>query len=143
MEGTVGTLVEVNCETDFVARTDDFKELCKDIAMQICAMNPLYVKKEDVPAELIEKEKQIYREEALKTGKPEKVAGKIVDGKVEKFLKDVLCFHRCTLFQTRADLLNQTIRFLLKRVFLLEFLETKVFTQKDLGSPQKMAPLQE
>jgi len=62
MEGTVGAMVEVNCETDFVARTDDFKELVKDIAMQVAAMNPIYVKREDVPPEVLEKEKAIYRD---------------------------------------------------------------------------------
>ncbi|OGF48345.1 MAG: elongation factor Ts [Candidatus Firestonebacteria bacterium RIFOXYA2_FULL_40_8] len=88
MEGTVGAMVEVNCETDFVAKTDDFKELAKDIAMQIAAMNPLYVKREDVPAELLEKERAIYREEVAKSGKPANIIDKIVEGKLEKFYKD-------------------------------------------------------
>lgn len=88
MEGTVGAMVEVNCETDFVAKTDDFKELAKDIAMQVAAMNPLYVKREDVPAELIEKEKAIYRDEVAKSGKPANIVEKIVEGKLEKFFKD-------------------------------------------------------
>ena len=89
MEGTVGAMVEVNCETDFVARTEDFRELCKDIAMQICAMNPLYVRREDIAPEVLEKERSIFKEEAIKSGKPEKIAEKIVEGKVEKFYKDV------------------------------------------------------
>ena len=88
MEGTVGAMVEVNCETDFVAKTDDFKELAKDIAMQVAAMNPLYVKREDVPAELLEKERAIYREEVAKSGKPANIIDKIVEGKLEKFYKD-------------------------------------------------------
>ena len=88
MEGTVGAMVEVNCETDFVAKTDDFKELAKDIAMKVAAMNPLYVKREDVPAELLEKERAIYREEVAKSGKPANIIDKIVEGKLEKFYKD-------------------------------------------------------
>ncbi len=84
--GRIGVLVELNCETDFVAKTDDFQELVKDIAMHIAAANPSYVKKEDVPAGVIEKEKEIYASQI--TGKPPHVAGKIVEGKLEKFYSD-------------------------------------------------------
>jgi elongation factor Ts len=86
--GKIGVLVEVNCETDFVARTDEFQQLVKDIAMQIAAMSPEYVSREDVPPEVIEKEKEIYREEALRSGKPERVVEKIVEGKLEKFFEE-------------------------------------------------------
>ena len=85
---TVGAMVEVNCETDFVARTDDFKELAKDIAMQVAAMNPIYVRREDVPPEVLEKEKAIYKDEVAKSGKPANIVEKIVEGKLEKFYKD-------------------------------------------------------
>jgi len=77
--GKVGTIVEVNCETDFVANTKEFQEFAKDIAMQITASVPLYVKREDVPAEAIEKEKNIYRKQALESGKPEKIVDKIAE----------------------------------------------------------------
>jgi elongation factor Ts len=87
--GKVGTMVEVNCETDFVANTKEFQEFVKDIAMQITASNPLYVKREDIPAEEIEKEKNIYRKQALESGKPEKIIDKIAEGKVEKFYQEV------------------------------------------------------
>lgn len=83
----VGVLVEVKCETDFVAKTDEFRQLVKDIAMQIAAANPLYVKREDVPAIIINKEKEIYASQV--TGKPSHVAEKIIDGKLEKFYSDV------------------------------------------------------
>jgi elongation factor Ts len=86
--GKIGVIVEVNCETDFVARTDEFQQLVKDIAMQIAAMSPEYVSREDVPPEVIEKEKEIYREEALRSGKPERVVEKIVEGKLEKFFEE-------------------------------------------------------
>ena len=79
----IGVLVEVNCETDFVARTDDFRQLVKDIAMHIAAANPAYLSREDVPQEIIEREKRIYREQIK--DKPEHVIDKIVEGKLEKF----------------------------------------------------------
>ena len=85
--GKIGTLVEVNCETDFVAKTDDFKELVKDIAMHIAAANPQYLMREDVPQEALEREKEIYR--AQVSGKPPQVVGKIIEGKLEKFYTDV------------------------------------------------------
>lgn len=87
--GKVGTMVEINCETDFVANTKEFQEFAKDIAMQITASNPLYVKREDIPAEEIEKEKNIYRKQALESGKPEKIVDKIAEGKLEKFYQEV------------------------------------------------------
>jgi elongation factor Ts len=84
--GKIGTLIEVNCETDFVARTEDFKELVRDIAMQIAAANPLYLSREDVPQDVIEREKEIYR--AQVTGKPPQVMEKIVEGKLDKYYTD-------------------------------------------------------
>lgn len=85
--GKLGVLVEVNCETDFVARTDDFRELAKDIAMHIAAANPSYLSREDVPEEVINKEKEIYR--AQITGKPEHIVEKILNGKLEKFYEEI------------------------------------------------------
>lgn len=84
--GKIGVLVEVNCETDFVAKTDDFRELVKDIAMHIAALNPAYLKREDVPSEVIDKERDIYASQI--TNKPANVVEKIVDGKLEKFYSD-------------------------------------------------------
>jgi len=87
--GKVGTMVEVNCETDFVANTKEFQDFAKDIAMQVTASNPLYVKREDVPEEAKEKEKNIYRKQAIESGKPEKIIDKIAEGKMEKFYQEV------------------------------------------------------
>jgi len=84
--GKLGTMIEVNCETDFVARTDDFRELAKDIAMHIAAANPRYLSREDVPQEVLEREKEIYR--AQVAGKPAQVVEKIIEGKLEKFFSD-------------------------------------------------------
>jgi elongation factor Ts len=86
--GRIGVLVEVNCETDFVARTDDFQNLVKDLSMQIAAANPVYLRREDVPQEVIERERDIYRAQARESGKPESVIEKIVDGKLEKFFNE-------------------------------------------------------
>lgn len=82
----IGVLVELNCETDFVARTDDFRSLVKDVAMQIAAANPMYVSREDVPQSVIESEREIYRSQV--TGKPPQVVEKIVEGKLEKFFSE-------------------------------------------------------
>src|SRR5437016_2969987 len=87
--GKIGVLVEVNCESDFVARTDDFKDLVKDIAMHIAASDPKFVRKEDVTPEAYEKEKDIYRAQAASTGKPANVVEKIVEGKMAKFYEEV------------------------------------------------------
>jgi elongation factor Ts len=85
MGGKIGVLVEVNCETDFVARTDDFQNLVKEVAMHIAAADPKWVRREDVPAEAIEKEKSIYRAQMENTGKPANVLDKIVEGKLGSF----------------------------------------------------------
>jgi elongation factor Ts len=87
--GKIGVLVEVNCESDFVARTEDFQELLKDIAMHIAATDPRYVRKEDVTPEDMEREKEIYRAQAAQTGKPATVVEKIVEGKMSKFYEEV------------------------------------------------------
>ncbi len=83
--GKIGVLVEINCETDFVARTDDFMQLVKDISMQIAASSPRFVAREEVTEELLQAEREIYKSQAIASGKPEKVVDKIVDGKMEKF----------------------------------------------------------
>ena len=83
--GKIGVLLEINCETDFVARTDDFKALVRDIAMHIAAADPKFVAREEVSAEVLEKEQQIFREQALESGKPENVIDRIVEGKIEKY----------------------------------------------------------
>jgi len=87
--GKVGAMVEINCETDFVAKTDQFQNFVKDVAMQITASNPLYVKREDIPQEHLDREKAIYRNQALESGKPEKIVDKIAEGKLEKFYQEV------------------------------------------------------
>lgn len=84
----IGVLVEVNCETDFVAKTDEFKGFVKNLAMHIAAAKPLGVRREDIPEEIVRREEEIYRAQALEMGKPEKILDKIVQGKIEKFYKE-------------------------------------------------------
>jgi len=93
--GKMGVLVEINCETDFVAKTEDFQAFVKNIAMHIAATNPQYIRREEIPTEVLEREKEIYRTQALESGKPAKVIDKIVEGKMERFYSEV-----CLLEQT-------------------------------------------
>ena len=86
--GRIGVLVEVNCETDFVAQTEGFKELCKDVARQIAAAKPAYLKREEVPEDVIEHEKEVLRQQALNEGKPEKIVEKMIIGRIEKYYKE-------------------------------------------------------
>lgn len=89
MGGKIGVLVEINCETDFVAKTDAFQQIGHDIALQIAAASPKYVRTEDVPAEELEKEKEILKNQALNEGKPAQIIDKMVEGRVKKFYQDV------------------------------------------------------
>lgn len=89
MGGKIGVMVELNCETDFVANTDDFKALAKDICMHIAASNPLYLSSEEIPADAMDREKEIYRIQASEEGKPEKIWDKIIEGKLRKYYEDV------------------------------------------------------
>jgi elongation factor Ts len=89
MGGRIGVLVEVNCETDFVAKTADFQLVAKDLAMHVAAANPLYLKSEDIPPDVINREKEIYKSQALAEKKPEKIWDKIIEGKLKKYYEDV------------------------------------------------------
>ncbi len=108
----LGVMVELNCETDFVAKTDQFIEFAKDVAMHIAATNPLCIKREDAPQDVIEKEREIYTQQAKESGKPENIIEKIVEGRIEKYLKE-----NCLLEQpfvknpdlTIQDLLNELV----------------------------------
>jgi elongation factor Ts len=111
--GKVGAMVEINCETDFVAKTDQFQNFVRDVAMQITASNPLYVKRENIPAEHIEREKTIYRNQALESGKPEKIIDKIAEGKLEKFYQEV-----CLVEQTFIKNPDITIKDLLEELLV-------------------------
>ena len=112
MDNKLGVLVEVNCETDFVAKNDDFKEFAKNIAMHIAATNPVGIRPEDVPDETINREKEIYRGQVLEMGKPEKIADKIVEGKMQKYFKESCLMNQVYVRDpdiTIEDLLNEMI----------------------------------
>lgn len=109
MGGKVGVMIEVNCETDFVAKTEGFKTLTRDLAMHVAAMNPLYVKPEDVPEASLQREKEIYRKQVIAEGKPEKIADKIVEGKLKKYYEEV-----CLVKQKFIKDTNQTVEDLIK-----------------------------
>ena len=111
--GKVGAMVEINCETDFVAKTDQFQNFVKDVAMQITASNPLYVKREDIPQEHLDREKAIYRNQALESGKPEKIVDKIAEGKLEKFYQEV-----CLVEQSYIKNPDLTIKDLLEELLV-------------------------
>jgi elongation factor Ts len=110
--GKIGVMVEVNCETDFVGRTEQFGELVHNLAMHIAAANPVCVRREEMPAEILEKEREIYQAQAKESGKPEKVLEKIVEGKIEKFFKEFCLMEQPYVKNpdmTITDLLNEKI----------------------------------
>lgn len=106
--GKVGVMVEVNCETDFVARNEEFRAFAKDICLQVAATNPAYLSREDVPEEVIENEKEILRRQAANEGKPEKIIDKIVNGRIEKFFQE-----NCLLEQPFIKDQDKTVKDLL------------------------------
>jgi elongation factor Ts len=128
--GKIGVLVEINCETDFVARTTEFQSLLKDIAMQIAAANPRYVRREDVSADEIEKEREIYHRQGLESGKPEKVVEKIVEGKMERFFSEVCLLEQAFIKDPDhkvTDIVNDVV------ARLKEKIEVRRFVRYHLG----------
>jgi elongation factor Ts len=110
--GKLGALVEINCETDFVARTAEFQTLLKDMAMQVAAANPRYIRREEIPAAELDREKSIHRQQALESGKPEKIVDKIVDGKMERFYSEVCLLEQSFIKDQDkqvADVVNESI----------------------------------
>ena len=127
----IGVLVEVNCETDFVARTDDFQQLVKDIAMQVAAANPTYVSRDQVPGAVIEKEREIYRQQMADQNKPPHVIDKIVEGKLEKFYAQACLleqpFIKDASGKTKVnDLVDQATSKLGERVMVKQFVRFQV-----------------
>lgn len=112
MGGKIGVMVEVNCESDFVAKTDDFKAFARNVAMHIAATSPAGIEPEDVPPDLIERERQVYREQTLEMGKPENMVDKIVEGKLKKFFKEACLMEQAYVKDPNIsirDYLNETV----------------------------------
>lgn len=130
MGGKIGVLLEVNCETDFVANTDAFKSLCHDLALQIAASKPLYISKEEVPQAELDKEREILRAQALNEGKPEKIVDRMVEGRIEKYYKDV-----CLLEQPFVKNPDITVQALVNETALAsgEKISVRRFTRYERG----------
>jgi elongation factor Ts len=130
MNGKIGVLLELNCESDFVAKTDQFAEIVKDLCMQVAASAPLWIAPEDVPAEVIAKEKDIYMSQAKEAGKPEKILEKIAEGKLNKFYEDM-----CLLDQKFVKDTDKTVREMIKEKIaqLGENITVGRFTRFQLG----------
>jgi elongation factor Ts len=128
-DGRIGVLLEVNCETDFVARTEEFKNLVKELAMQIAAASPSYISREDVPEEVIEKEKEIYREIARSEGKKEEIIEKIVTGKLEKFYQNVCLLDQPYIRDDKkkvSEIIKETIGKLKENIVVKRFVRYRL-----------------
>jgi len=127
--GKIGVLVEVNCESDFVARTEAFRHLCHEVAMHIAALDPRYVRREEVTPEMLEKEREIYREQARATGKSEAIIDKIVSGKMEKFYEENCLYEQHFIKDeslTITEMINQAIAKLGENISVRRFVRFKV-----------------
>ncbi len=129
-DGRIGVLLEVNIETDFAAKNEDFRGMVKDIAMQVASMNPPYLKREDVPAEVLASEREIARNQALNDGKPEKIVDRIVEGRLEKFYEA-----NCLMEQPFVKDDSKTITTLVKEMVakIGENIQVRRFTRYELG----------
>ena len=128
--GRIGVLIEVNSETDFVAKNADFRAFVKDMAMQVAATNPMYVSRDQVDQAVIEKEKEIFRQQALNEGKPEKIVDRMVEGRVEKYYKEI-----CLLEQPFVKNPDMTVQVLLNSLIakIGENLSIRRFTRYEMG----------
>lgn len=125
----LGVMVEVNCETDFVAKTDQFIQFAHDIAMQIAATNPVAIRREEVSADLLEKEKDIYRKQAIDSGKPPQIAEKMVTGRIEKFYKEVCLMEQAFVKNPEVsvqDMLNELIAKMGENISVKRFVRFQV-----------------
>jgi elongation factor Ts len=137
--GKIGVLVEMNCESDFVARTEAFQQLSHDVAMHIAALDPRYVRREDVTAEMLEKERDIYKAQALATGKPENVVDKIVTGKMEKFYEENCLYEQHYIKDesvTIGEMITQAIAKLGENISIRRFARFKVGEVSGAAGPE-------
>jgi elongation factor Ts len=145
--GKIGVLIEVNCESDFVARTDDFQRLCHDVAMHIAALDPRFLRREEVTQETLDREREIYKEQAKATGKPEAVIEKIVSGKMEKFYEENCLYEQHFIKDeglTVKELIDHTIAKIGENIAVRRFSRFKVGEmdggQRAAGAAEAEAP---
>jgi elongation factor Ts len=146
--GKIGVLIEVNCESDFVARTDDFQRLCHDVAMHIAALDPRFLRREEVTQETLDREREIYKEQAKATGKPEAVIEKIVSGKMEKFYEENCLYEQHFIKDeglTVKELIDHTIAKIGENIAVRRFSRFKVGEmdgagQRTSGAAEAEAP---
>ncbi|PIP67135.1 MAG: translation elongation factor Ts [Parcubacteria group bacterium CG_4_9_14_0_2_um_filter_41_8] len=127
--GKVGAMVKLQCETDFVGRNEDFRELAKDLAMHVTATNPTYIKSDEIPENVIAKEKEIYSEEIKKQGKPEAMMEKIISGKLEKFYEEVCLLNQAFIkddSKTIQDLINEATAKIGEKIEITEFIRFQI-----------------
>jgi len=132
MGGKIGVMVEVNCETDFVAKTDDFNEFAKNLAMHIAATNPVGIVPEDVPQSVVDREREIYKAQVLEMGKPEQMVEKIAEGKLNKFFKDSCLMNQQYVKEpdkTIADYLNEVIARTGEKITIKRFARFQIGTE--------------
>jgi elongation factor Ts len=140
--GKIGVLIEVNCESDFVARTEDFQRLCHDVAMHIAALDTRYVRREEVTQEILDREREIYKAQARATGKPEPVIEKIVNGKMEKFYEENCLYEQHFIKDesvTVGELVNQMIHKLGENISIRRYVRFKVGESAAASSPEPPA----
>lgn len=128
--GRIGVILEVNIETDFAAKNEDFNQFAKDIAMQIAAMNPKYVRREEVPAEMVEKEKAILKNQALNEGKPEKIVDKIIEGRIDKFFRQICLVEQPFIKDSDKTVMELTTELIAK---IGENIKIRRFTRYEMG----------
>jgi elongation factor Ts len=140
--GQLGVLVEINCESDFVARTDDFQELVHDVAMHIAAADPRFIRKEDVTADVLEKEREIHRARALAEGKPEKMIDKITEGRLNKFYEEICLLEQPFVKEatlTVGQLVKTKIAKLGENITITRFVRFKVGDSQAEAAPESPA----
>ena len=130
--GKIGVMLEINCETDFVARNEEFQQLSKELAMQIAATNPLYLNKEDVPEEVLEKEKEIMKAQVIESGKKEEIANKIVEGRINKFYEEVCLLEQTYIRDPKVKIVDLVSSLIAK---IGENIVVRRFTRYQLGEP--------
>ena len=141
--GKIGVLIEVNCESDFVARTEDFQRLCHDVAMHIAALDPRYLRREEVTAEILDREREIYKAQARATGKPEAMIEKIVNGKMEKFYEENCLYEQHFIKDesvTVGEMVSQMIAKLGENMSIRRYVRFKVGERAGASGESASAP---